>query len=148
MRDELRSFLDSPRELREEIRRLRLQKRDDWELATAITPHYSGMPGGGGYQEGPKSSWTRLAEYDGELDEMIRRRIESIRAVEQFIDRVQEPTYRVILRYRYLNCLSWSEIEAAMSGGEYAFGLRHITRLHGKALQAARKLWESDKHDT
>lgn len=142
MRDELRRFLESPRDLRTEIDRLKKQRQADWELATSITQGYAGMPGGGG-QEGPKSSWTNLLEHDAKLAERINEYLRAVDRVQNFISKVPDPVQRLVLELRYINGMKWPEVEDALFG-EYSYSLRNIYNIHGRALSSARRIWEED----
>ena len=46
------------------------------------------------------------------------------------VDRMQDQTEREILRYRYIDGLSWEEISARLN-----YSKRNVTRIHGRALQ-------------
>lgn len=140
MTENLMDFLNSPKRLRAEVKRLKQFSQGLWELATGMTPGYSGMPGGGG-QEGPKSSWTALADSRQALDEKVDELLEKVDKVQRFIERIENPEQRIVLLYRYVNGLSWPEVEKNMTG-EYSYSIRQIFNIHGRGLESARKLWE------
>lgn len=51
------------------------------------------------------------------LEELKKRLEESIDEVEKFIDSIESSTMRLILKYRYIDGLSWKEIAGRMGKG-------------------------------
>ena len=78
-----------------------------------------------------------LSDYIAKMDEMTEYMISKytrLRGIEVDIyirvDRMQDQTEREILRYRYIDGLSWEEIAAKLN-----YSKRNVTRIHGRALQ-------------
>ena len=52
-----------------------------------------------------------------------------------------------MLKLRYLDCLSWERVQELLSRSGVFYSDRHIYRLHGEALEAARRLWAQDNKE-
>lgn len=137
-----RDFLESYGELRAEEARLAELCRSLWEQATKITAQYSVAPGGGsgGGNDGMLTAMTNArVKAEAKYIETLRREEE----LSEFLDSVEGSTNRIILRMRYLELRTWPEVADRMRrlGSRYDYDERHIYRLHGQALDAARKRW-------
>ncbi len=79
---------------------------------------------------GVENAYIRVLAYeekiDAEIDELSRKREE----IEQVIEKLPDKTERELLSRRYLLFQKWDKIAEDMG-----YSYRHITRLHGKALQ-------------
>ncbi len=73
----------------------------------------------------------RLEALGRELDRRIDEYAALVVEVEQSIDRVKEPLYRDLLRFRYLNGWGWKTISA-----QTGYSTDWLMRLHGRALAA------------
>ena len=135
-KDPVREFLESYWELRRETDRL---DRRVYELTVQcenVTAKYTGMPRGGGGSS--TTAWDALIEAkalaEARLVESLRREVE----IEDFVDTIPNKVYRQLLRYRYLEDLTWETI-----GNLMHYHPVHVRlRLHGAALNAAREKWE------
>ena len=139
--DECRVFLESYKELRVEEDRLADTIRRLWEQNTRITARYSGMPGGGGgesFDSGNVAMGDAIDRANARYNLMQVRKEE----ITEFIDGVEGDLNRSILRLRYLRMMTWEEISRALSKAGYKlYEERQLRRLHGHALNAARKHW-------
>ena len=71
-----------------------------------------------------------LDALQGELDAQIERYAALVSDIEGRIAAVENPQYRDILRYRYLNGWSWRRIAGSM-----CFSQDWLMRLHARALE-------------
>ncbi|MCH5279551.1 MAG: hypothetical protein J1E60_07145 [Christensenellaceae bacterium] len=92
-----------------------------------------------GLPKGTNTSSDRMADIlirRDELLSMYRGKIESIaaelRAIENAIDGL-EPTERRLMRYRYIDGLSWEEVATRM-----AYSTQRTYQLHGRTLKKIR----------
>lgn len=115
------------------------------ELETALyypkIPHLTDMPGGGKPEGNHQED---LAIHHIELQALYNAKLAELRAeqleIEKAID-VLEPTSRMLMRYRYLDGLSWEEVCVRMN---YSWTQTHD--YHSKALQKLREL-EDEKSE-
>lgn len=85
------------------------------------------MPRGGG---NTREAWyARLADLSREIDEEIDRFVGMRQDIEVAIGSVEDRTLQTLLRYRYINGMTWERIAVEMN---YAY--RWILKLHGNAL--------------
>lgn len=114
--------LRKQKELEEEICQLRL----DTMVPSLIQ---DGMPHGSG--GGDLSGYA--ARVDGlleELRELVGEKLDIRREISRKIEEMGNETEGTLLRYRYIMGLSFEEIAVKMG-----YTYRHVTRLHGMALQ-------------
>lgn len=138
--DPCRQFLESYRELMSEVDRLWRKHLRLENQATQITARLSPVPGGGGSNR--EELLALLADSDGDVLRRMTEAEQRAKEIEELIDRIPTPAYRVVLRLRYLECLPWNDIERRMEKSKYAYVARQIYRIHGKALMEARGVWE------
>lgn len=85
-----------------------------------------------------------LADETDRLEARYIDALRQIRKVERFINKLPSHTHRSLLELRYVNGLRWPEILAFCQQHGICASERHMYRLHGGALEAARKLWKED----
>lgn len=122
----LRRYGDAVRaeeQLKEEIRQLRL----DTMMPAVVN---DGMPHG-------SSSGSDLSGYVAKVDAMIEdlrkqmeARIDIRREIIGKIEKMENETEKLILRYRYIHLLKWEEIAVQMD-----YSWKGIHKVHGRALQ-------------
>lgn len=144
MADPVRRFLSSVAESRIEARRLGFRVKRLEVQATKLTASLTGMPMGHG------DSGELLAALADMRDASDRARIEAEKQEERvaaFIDRLEDPTSRIILKLRYCDCLDWCghprrrSVMGEMAKVGLFYSERQIYRLHGRALNEARELY-------
>ena len=88
----------------------------------------TGMPRGG------NSDWTETADKLIELEKIVNARVREMCKVKRLameaIEAVEEMRYREVLELYYLDGFTWDTVAQQMG-----YDVRHVTRLHGKALQ-------------
>ena len=145
--DELTAFLCSLRLARQELHLCRERVAELENAATRITAAWKDAPGGQGDVH-KDATLIALADKRAELLEQERTYAEQMLAVESFISRLEDPVYRAILELRYVKLLRWPLVTEALQKQNICYTDRHVTRLHGQALAAARRLWnEEHKED-
>ena len=71
----------------------------------------------------------KIDELEREIEEKIRRLMELKEEISNAIDMLESHDEQMVLRYRYLDRLSWEEISHMMYVSE-----RTVYRIHGEAL--------------
>lgn len=142
---DVREFLDSLRTNKAEIALCRARIAQLETAATRITTVWKEVPGGGNGDPHKDATLAALADARSRLIDEETQLAKNILSVSDFIDRIPGITYRTILNLRYVECLSWEGVTEKMEEMGIPYACRHVIRLHGKALNAARKLWAQEK---
>lgn len=113
----------------------RVEERERyWEMATRITPAYTGMPSGGENGSKVENGATMMLSIIDELD----REIADLKYYRQLARRIISMTgdqrYADVLTYRYFNGYKWEKIMEAMH-----YESTQVWRIHGFALSAANR---------
>ena len=139
-------FLRSVRWSRVRARRTDLRLQELRAAATKITQRISGMPGGGSdpHRDGLQAA---LADLETRLSEEHREALERERAVSSFLSRLPDASHREVLTLRYVHCLRWPQIREELEQAGPYYEDRQIYRIHGNALQAARRLWQDTEEE-
>ena len=139
-------FLRSVRWSRVRARRTDLRLQELRAAATKITQRISGMPGGGSdpHRDGLQAA---LADLETRLSEEHREALERERAVSSFLSRLPDASHREVLTLRYVHCLRWPQIREELEKAGLYYEERQIYRIHGNALQAARRLWQDTEEE-
>lgn len=106
----------------EEIQRLK-------SLAEKITPTYSDMPKSHNEQNQIQSAVEKIMILEHELDVLIDKYIDLRREIENKISAVDDLKLQDILKYRYIDGLTFEAIAIKMN-----YSYMQICRLHGQAL--------------
>lgn len=97
--------------------------------AEKITSSVSDMPKGGNQGDRLQLAVDRICELEerlnGKIDAAVKRRKE----MEAAIATVEDRTLQLLLRYRYIDGMTWEQIAVKMN-----YDYRWILRLHGRAL--------------
>lgn len=101
------------------------------ELATKTNATLSDMPGNPNHDNSKlEDIVVKIVTLENEINEDIDRLVEISREVMVAVNTVTEPQENLVLSRRYLNFWTWEDIAAEMD-----CSVRHIHRLHGKALE-------------
>lgn len=142
VQDPVREYFQSVYGLKLEIARLTERVRTLQAQCEKMTTVLTGMPRGG--SSDPERLMALLADERAALDARLLQAEGQTREVEDFIARLPDRLYREILSRRYIDCLRWPKVlEKLQDQGDY-YEERQMFRLHGRALNAARKLWEEE----
>lgn len=126
---EKKEYLKRYRKIDREVNQLLMEKDEIFSLGTKTTPTYSDMPKGTGENNKIQSTIEKLEEQEEKINKKIDLLYEVKEDIEKTLHTVEDDTLRVLLRYRYINGLTWEEIAVTMN-----YDYRWILRLHGKAL--------------
>lgn len=80
--------------------------------------------------------------YVGLLDDYNRERDECMRVLSEIrsvVNQIEDDRYKTVLEKRYIDCLSWEDIERETNYSE------HCYRLHREALKAAEEYIENER---
>lgn len=128
------AYLSQYRAIDRRIERL-LDERREWAArAAAVSATCSGMPnaskrrGGGDWVS---SCVERMLLIEEEIDAQVTRLVCLRRTIELYIETVPDERQRDLLRYRYIDGLTWERVADAMH-----YSTMQISRLHAKALAA------------
>lgn len=143
--DPMREFLNSVYEAKIEISRCESKAASLYEAATSVTSRADAE-----HVSGTAETGQLLAAYADAAREMTQRKLRYLtrmQSVSDFIDMVPggpKGLWRIVLRLRYVDCLSWKRIADSIpkNEDEETYTERHIIRLHGEALNAARRIWK------
>lgn len=137
-----RDALEALEESRSQIARLRRKIQYFQTKATAATTRYGSRTGGSSGSQGPVEIWNQLADLKQELQLRERRLARQEKRLSRWIDLLPKPRWRMVLRYRYLDCMEFVDVADAMTkavGREIS--IHQVYRFHIQALQAAEELW-------
>lgn len=110
------------------INRLQAEKQGWMEKATAVTPVLSDMPKGGGADK-IQNAVCRIADIEADINREIDRQIDLRERIEAAICAIPDGRLRDLMRYRYIDGLTWEQIAVEMH-----YSYVHICRMHGQAL--------------
>ena len=104
------------------------EKRGWMEKATAVNPVLSDMPKGGGTDK-IQNAVCRIADIEADINREIDRQIDLRERIETAICAIPDGRLRDLMRYRYIDGLTWEQIAVEMH-----YSYVHICRMHGQAL--------------
>lgn len=135
----LRSATAAKLEVSRRSRRIQILESQCTRITTAPRP----TAGGGGGRNDRKELLAELADARDEESLAIRQELEQYRTVSCFIDHIQDPISRFILRLRYLEGCTWTDAQRKLYQDGTYYSERHLRRLHNKALDEAQALWQT-----
>lgn len=144
--DETRQFLESVRRTQEALAAAEGRVEALRCAATRTTTAWSEAPGGGGdvHKDGLVAA---LADAESACEEARAQAVIAVQAVSAFLARLPEDTCQQLLYLRYVALLPWGQVDEHLRKQGIYYSARHITRLHGQALNAARRLRQAEKKD-
>lgn len=144
-KDPVREFLGSVLESRIEVKRIERKLAVLEARVTKITTELTGMPGGGPSDR--NAALAAFADLNGDYYKRLiaaeNREIE----VSDFINRLQNPDSRAILKLRYVDCKRWPKVLDALNRAGRDISVDWMFKLHGRALNEARELYKENYHD-
>lgn len=126
-------FLKRYQQIDMEINQLLLEKSEIFALGTKITPTYSNMPKGTGTSDKVQSTIEKLEAQENKINQKVDLLYKVKEDIEKALYTVKDDTLRVLLRYRYINGLTWEKIAVNM---HYTY--QWVCKLHGEALRNLR----------
>ena len=140
-RQRVEALLGSLAEARAETERLERRIEALRGKCCRITPSYV-RRAGAAQTRGKAEVWDLLMEEQERLAEQLQKLLTVQRQVEAWINLLPKDRWRMVLRYRYLEGMSFVHIGETL---ERATGRpcsdTQLYRLHREALQAAAELW-------
>ena len=110
----------------EQVSRLR-------NMAVKATGSFQAERISGTSQHSPmESAVVKLIDLEYEINDDIDRLVDLKREMASLVEKIADPSYRVLLELRYLGCSRWEDIAFKMG-----YDLRWVYRLHGRALKEA-----------
>lgn len=125
-----KEWLRRARELDKEINQLLIAKQDAYEKALGGSVDYSKERVQSSSGNSSENRFIKLAEYDYLIDDKIDELIDCKSEILKAINTVENTLYRALLIAYYVNCKTWEDVAL-----ELKYGVRHIHRLHGRALE-------------
>lgn len=110
------------------IKRLQSEKQGWLEKATAVSPNLSDMPKSGGTDK-IQNAVCRIADIEQKINRDIDRQIDLRERIEAAICAIPDGRLRDLMRYRYIDGMTWEQIAVEMH-----YSYVHICRMHGQAL--------------
>lgn len=145
--DPVRAFLESVQEAKFEQGRCYRKYLELDAKCRSITSQLSGMPGGGSGDKHKDGLLVILADQGREYLRRYKEAEQRAAQVEAFINRIPDPRQRAVLLLRYVDLLSWPKVVEGLEEYDIYYTERQVHRIHGDALQAARKEWENQRPD-
>ncbi len=138
--DPVREFLYSIQEAHFNVQRCQRRLLQMESQSESMTAKLSGAPGGSAdvHKDGVLAA---LADQRTVLRELYAEAVRKETEVERFISLLEEDSHRILLRLRYVDLLTWTEVQEAMKQSNIYYSERQIYRIHGEALQEARGVW-------
>ena len=132
--EELKSYLNQVYRLHNRLRREQDKLAD---IRSAVEYRSPAFGGSGSHSDGDKVgvAVANILEREQRVDDLSAAYTEKYKEVERVIGGLKDDTLEEVLELRYLRFLKWDEIAQQMNYTE-----RHITRLHGIALQVLQKM--------
>lgn len=143
-----RQFLESVRTSRAAAMRCARQARELRAQVENITAPLNGAPVSNGSKDVHGDA--RLAALTDLQDRLIAASNDWLRRVkdaEDFVDRIGNVEYRILLQLRYIDCNRWDDVQRIMERFGLYYSNRQMFRLHGNALQEARRLWNEESEE-
>ena len=126
---EKKQYLLKYQHLTQEVDRLSDERAQVLARAQKITPTLSDMPKSQSGANRLELAVEDIVENADKLAEKIREMLHAKEEIEQVIDSLEDDTLREIMKYRYINMMTWEQIAFKMH-----YSYVHICRLHGRAL--------------
>ena len=140
------ALLESLSEVRSQTTRLARRIEYLESKCTNVTARYTLRTGSGGGDT--TDVWCQLSDERERLAAQLQKLLALYRQVEQWIDLLPNPGWRMVLRYRYLDGLTLPQTAEAVrqAMGKRSCSDSQIYRLHKEALEAANRLWPMEQN--
>lgn len=110
--------------IEQEIKEYELKIVELRELASNISPNYTGMPAGKNKSDKVGNAATAIVEYTQFLEKAMKEKIEQSIKINAFILDVDDAQLRLIMYLRFIKRMSWQAVANRMGGGNTANGVR------------------------
>ena len=85
--------------------------------STSATHVITGMPSGNDIDDIVGRSIAEIDNLRDVLKQRVKRHLNQVNKINEFIDSIDDPQIRMIISLRYINCLSWNQVAASIGGG-------------------------------
>ena len=126
---EKKAWLLQYRRLDDRIDRLEKEKSRWMERATKMSAPSDGMPHGSGISDAVGQAVAKIADLQAEINREIDRLVDLRREIEAAIQTVGDDTMQDLLRYRYIDAMTFEEVAVRMH-----YSYQWVCILHGRAL--------------
>lgn len=124
----VKEWLRQGRELRQEIEQLQKEKLDMWDMLTNTVQGFEEK-----VQTSKKQGDEKIIKYL-EYDELISKKVQELQKtvndIERAIERLSKPRHRKLMRYYYIDRMTWEQVAERMN-----IDVRWVYILHGRALE-------------
>lgn len=127
---EKKQYLLKYQHLTQEVDRLSDERAQVLARAQKITPTLSDMPKSQSGANRLELAVEDIVENADKLAEKIREMLRTKEEIEQVIDSLEDDTLRRLMKYRYINGMTWELIAVKMN-----YTYQWVWELHGKALR-------------
>lgn len=110
--------------LNREIERLQKQIKEFECVATGCTTNLTGMPHGSGTSNKVGDYAAEIADLKGILNANVQKCFYEFNRLNRYINTVDDSEIRMILSFRYINGLCWSQVAASIGEGYTADSVR------------------------
>lgn len=97
--------------------------------AEKITSMVSDMPKGSQQGDSLQRSVEKICELKASLNQRIDAAVEKRKEIEAVIETLEDKTLQLLLRYRYIDGMTWEQIALKLN-----YSYMHVCRLHGQSL--------------
>jgi hypothetical protein len=133
----LQQYLDIDKEISADLREIEYLRSKAERITTTLSMD-------GTHASGHGDKVAACAAKIADIEYMINKKIINLydvrHEIEGMIEKVDNPTQRLILRYRYLTGKDWKQIERIVDG----YSMQSIFRIHGEALQSVKKFLKDE----
>lgn len=135
---DVKAWLNRGRDIQKELDGLEQSKLNLYLRAVSMTQRYDGDAVSG--SRDPHGKMDAYAQYADMVDRKAAELSTVSAEIFHAVCQVTDTRERTVLIRRYLGLSNWPEIAAAMS-----YDVRHVTRLHGKALLSVKEILEREQ---
>ncbi len=110
--------------LNREIEKDRQALSELWGRAENVSPRFSGMPQAKGRGDKTGSCAAQMADLEESIQRNMQRCFQEQRRLTDYINTLPDSFLRQVLSWRYIHCLSWTQVALRMGGGNTADSVR------------------------
>lgn len=85
-----------------------------------------GMPRSPGVSDKTRDTALAIAELEETVADLARRCDREKRRLERYISAIEDRQTRLIFRLRFVRCMTWPQVAAAVGGGNTVYSVKHI----------------------
>lgn len=135
----VKEWLNNGRKINDELLQLREERQRAYDLACSCTVGASDEK----VQTSPKNTsdgkFAAFADYSALIDKKVFELLTYQCRIRRLINRLDNPTYRTLLAWRYIHCETWEDVAEKMNYSDVWVR----TELHSRALAAAEEIFNT-----